>query len=130
MYDQMTSNCRISDLVHSLSDPITYPREVLGNFASYRYDPETSKVRIGITGTGKAPNYKIEEPNVAVTLIVRSHPIEMTMTPARTFDGRNHREMTEHDDHERHGENWSTDAMSFAELKALLSSLSRSASQR
>ena len=51
------------------------------------------------------------------------------MTRTHTFSGRNHREMMELDDHERHGENWSTDAMSFAELKALLSSLSQSESQ-
>jgi hypothetical protein len=129
MSDQMTPGSRISDLVHILPDPTEYVSGVVGNFVSYRYDPETSAVRIGITGTGVAPNYKIEEPNVPVTVAVRSHSFEMTMTPAHTFSGRNHREMTELDDHERHGENWSTDAMSFAELKALLSSLSQSESQ-
>ena len=136
MYDQMTSNSRIDDVVHILSDPIEYVSGVLGNFVSCRYDPETSKVRIGVTGKGDAPNYKIEEPNVTVTLAV--HPLslaghslsfDMTKTPARTFNGRNHREMTELDDHERHGENWSTKTMSNAELKALLSSLSQSESQ-
>jgi hypothetical protein len=34
--------------------------------------------------------------------------------------------MTELDDQERHDENWSTATMTFAELKALLSSLSQS----
>jgi hypothetical protein len=129
MSDQMTLGSRISDLVHILPDPIEYVSGVVGNFVSYGYDPETSAIRIGITGTGVAPNYKIEKPRVPVTVSVRSHSFEMTMTPANTFCGRNHREMTELDDLERHDENWSTDVMSFAELTALLASLSQSESQ-
>jgi hypothetical protein len=129
MYDQMTSNSRISDIVHLLADPIGYVNEVISSFVSYGYDPETSKVRIGITGKGDAPNYKIEEPSFTAPLAVRSLPFEMTVTPAHTFNGRNHTEMTRLVDHPWHRENWSTDVMSFTELKALLSSLSRSESQ-
>ncbi len=51
------------------------------------------------------------------------------MTPARTFSGRDHREIMELDDLERHGENWSTASMNFAELKTLLSNLSQSESE-
>jgi hypothetical protein len=50
----------------------------------------------------------------------------MTMTPAHTFSGRDHRDMTELGDLERRDENWSTASMSFAELKTLLSNLSQS----
>jgi len=102
---------------------------VASNFVSYGYDPETSAIRIGVTGDGVAPNYKIEEPSVPVTVTVRCHPLEMTMTPARTCSGRDHREMMELDDLERHGENWSTASMNFAELKTLLSNLSQSESE-
>ena len=129
MFDQIAAGSRISDLIHILPDPIAYVRGVVGSFVSYGYDPETSAVRNGITGKGIAPNYKIEKPNFTVTVAIRDLSFEMTVTPARTFSGRNHREMTELDDRERHGENWSTDAMSFADLKALLSSLSQSESQ-
>jgi hypothetical protein len=52
----------------------------------------------------------------------------MTKTPARIFNGRNHREMVELDDLERHDENWSAETMTFGELKALLSNLSQSQS--
>jgi hypothetical protein len=109
-----------------LSDPIEYVGGVVRSFASYGYDRETSAIRIGVRGTGIFPNYKIEEPSISVTVSVLSHQFEMIATPAHTFSGRNHREMTELDDHERHNENWGTDTMSFAELKALLSNLSRS----
>jgi hypothetical protein len=129
IYDQMTSNSRISDIVHLLADPIGYVNEVISSFVSYDYDPETSKVRIGITGKGDAPNYKIEEPSFTSPLAVRSLPFEMTVTPAHTFNGCNYTEMTQLDDHPWHRENWSTDVMTFTELKALLSSLSRSESQ-
>ena len=63
-------------------------------------------------GRGIFPNYKIEEPSVPVTVSVLSHQFGMTATPAHTFSGRNHREMTELDDHEWHDENWSTDTLS------------------
>jgi hypothetical protein len=116
MSSQITSGSRISDIFHVLSDAVEYVRGVVSNFVSYGYDCETSAVRIGVTGAGVFPNYKIEEPSVP-------GQFEMIMTPARTFSGRNHREMTELDDHERHDENWSTNTMSFAELKALLSNL-------
>lgn len=129
MSDQIASNSRISDLIHALCDPLEYVSGVISNFALYGYDRETSAIRIGVTGAGLFPNYKIEKPSVPVTVTALSRQYEMTMTPASTFSGRNHREMTELDDHERHDENWSTDAMSFAELEALLSNLSRRQSE-
>jgi hypothetical protein len=127
MSGQMTSGSRISDLIHVLSDPIEYVSGVISNFVSYGYDRETSAIRIGVTGVGVFPNYKIEEPSVPVTVAVLSH--QFKMTPAHTFSGRNHREMMELDDHERHDENWSTNTMSFAELEELLSNLSQSKSK-
>jgi len=129
MDDQMTPNSRISDIGHLLADPIGYVNEIISSFVFYGYDPETSKVRIGITGKGDAPNYKIEEPSFTAPLAVCSLPFEMTVTPAHTFNGRSHTEMTRLDDHPWHRENWSSDVMSFSELTALLSSLSRSESQ-
>ena len=126
MSGQIMPGSRISDLVHVLSDPIEYMSGVLSNFVFFGYDRETSAVRVGRTGAGVFPNYKIEEPSVPVTITVGSRQFKMTMTPARTFSGRNHTEMTELDALERHDENWSTHTMTFADLKALLSKLSES----
>src|SRR5712692_1951203 len=119
MSGQIALDSRISDLVHVLSAPLEYVSGVVSNFVLYGYDRETSAIRIGVTGEGIFPNYKIEEPSVSVTITVRSCQIEMTKTPARTFSGRNNREMAELDDHERHDKNWSTKTMSFDELVAL-----------
>ena len=123
MSGQITSACRISDLIHVLSDPIEYVNGVTGNFTLYGYDPETSAIRIGVKGSGIAPNYKIEAPSIPFRLKIGTQEFAMTKTPHHTFNGRNHTEMTELDDLERRDENWSTDTMSFAELKALLSKL-------
>jgi len=129
MSGRIAPSSRISDLIHVLSDPNEYVSGVLGNFVSHGYNPETSAIRIGVKGTGVAPNYKIEEPTVLITITVGSLPFEMPMTPAHTFSGRNHREMRELDDLEMHGEAWSTASMSFAELKTLASNISQSGSE-
>jgi hypothetical protein len=126
MSGQIASGSRISDLVHLLSDPIEYVSGVLSNFVLYGYNPETSAIRVGRTGAGVFPNYKVEEASVPVTITVGSRQFKMTRIPARTFSGRNHREMTELDDLERHDENWSKHTITYAELKALLSYLSES----
>src|SRR5262245_12879910 len=123
MSGQIMPTSRVSDLIPILSDPTEYVIGILGNFLSYGYDPETSSVRIGVTGAGVCPNYKIEEPSFSHIVAVGSLRCLFTATPAHTFSGRNHREMTELDDQGRHDENWSTATMSFAELKALLSNL-------
>jgi hypothetical protein len=81
------------------------------------------------SGSRIAPNYKIEAPSIPRTLKIGTQEFAMTKTPAQTFNGRNHREMTELDDLERQDENWSTDTMIFAELKALLSNLWQSKSK-
>ena len=120
-------NSRIINIAHLLPDPIGYLTGVVGNFVSSGCDPDTSVIRWGIMGTGKAPNYKIEEPSYLRPLTIPSPQgettFEMTVIPNRTFCGRNHREMFELEDHFWHPENWTTDATSFTELKAVLTSV-------
>jgi hypothetical protein len=128
MSGQIASDSKIIDIVHILPDPIEYLTGVVGNFVSHGYNPETSAVRIGIKGYGSFPNYKIEEPSGSFTInvpLANGHIFthEMRHTPHRTFSGRNHREMRELEDRERHDENWSADTSNFSELKALLGSL-------
>jgi hypothetical protein len=126
MPGQLAPTTRIIDLVHTLSEPTDYIRNILGNFVSRGYDPETSVIRIGIKGMGLAPNYKISEPSFLQTLTIGSVHATFTVTPACTFNGRNHREMTELDDLERCDDHWSNVTSGFVELRALLSSLSQS----
>ncbi len=127
MPGSIASNARINDLVHLLSDPVAYVRGVLWNFDHFRYDPETSVIRVGTTGAGRHPNYKIEKPSAPVTIELQNRRFKftVTVTPAHTFSGRNHREMTELDDCERHDEHWSSETTTIAELQALLANLLR-----
>jgi hypothetical protein len=130
MAGQLSQASRISDLIGRLVDPVGYITGVAANFVSCGYDPETSGIRIGTKGVGVAPNYKIEKPSYLHTLKIRRLSLEttVTVTPSQTFNGRNHREMVELDDLERHDNNWSMATMTFGELKELLSRLSRSQS--
>ncbi len=104
-----------ADFVLSLADPVGWLDGVLGNFVAHGFDPETCTIRRGKRGTGRAPNYKIEEPS-RLTEFPFGY---LTETPGRTFNGRHHREMTWLDDLERHDEHWS-EVMTFNEVKALL----------
>jgi hypothetical protein len=122
MSRRIASASRISDLLHDLSNPVEYVTGAVRNFGLYGFDRSTCKIRIGAAGTGKFPNYRIEEPSVP-------EPFGMTMTPACIFSGRNHREMTELYDYERHDRNWSAKTMSYAELIALSSTLDSATKQ-
>ncbi len=112
--------------IHLLDDAKGYISGIITNFYEYGYDPLTSAIRFGRTGTGKAPNYKIEEPSYPRTLRVRGLAFELTVTPASTFSGRNHRKMIELDDCERHDRNWMADTMTIADLEGLLSKVGQS----
>ncbi len=116
---------RFIDVAHLLIDP-NYVRHVITNFVSNGYDPATAKVRMGITGTGAAPNYKIEEPSFPKALQIGPIEPAFKATPARIFNGRFHTEMTGLYDLERKDDNWSSDTMSLADLRRLHASLARS----
>jgi hypothetical protein len=41
----METNVRISDVIHTLADPVEYVRGVVGSFVEYQFDKATSVVR-------------------------------------------------------------------------------------
>jgi hypothetical protein len=118
---------RVSDLVHVLSDPVAYIRGILRNFDQSQHDPADSVIRVGTTGAGFQPNYKIERPSAPATFNVGHRQFTMTVTPADTFSGRDHREMMELGDHPWHSKHWSSAMSTLAELQALLTGLLRGA---
>jgi hypothetical protein len=128
MSGQLPTTTRISDLIHALADPVEYINGMVCNFVVHGYDPETSVVRIGITGAGVAPNYRIEKPSYRHTLKIRNVTLEVTVHPAQIFNGRNRREMVELYDLEWRDGNWSAETITLDELKAWLSKLSQSPS--
>jgi hypothetical protein len=94
-----------------LADPDEYVRRVMENMMSGSYDRDEAVVRIGVSGTRVAPNYKIEypagQPEMAVLTI-----------GADTYGGKGHKELRHLDDVER-GEQWSTRATSSTRAGAL-----------
>ena len=115
----METNVRISDVIHTLADPVEYVRGVVGSFVEYQFDKATSVVRIGTSGQGIVPNYSIEtprepDPNALVkTSVSRRH----------VFNGRSHKEILEDS---FMGESWSSEGMKFSEVQALLGQLRES----
>jgi hypothetical protein len=107
---------------------VDWLKGILGNFVFHGFDSETSSIRIGITGSGIAPNYKIEHPSRPFVFQIGTQKFKLTGTPARTFNGRSHEEMTELDDLERHDEHWSLATIKFIETRALLARISQSKS--
>jgi hypothetical protein len=122
--NMLSRSLTAANLIHVLANARSWLTGVLSNFVLHGYDPDTCAIRIGIKGNGIAPNYKIEEPDKSVTVQIRGRKYELTMTPARIFNGRNNNEMAELYDLERHDENWTATTIRFDEAKALLANLS------
>lgn len=101
-----------TDFVYKLHDPVGWLTESLSNFIEYGYDPDTCTVRIGKRGN-RFCNYKIEEASFQI-----SSPIEATVTPGHTFNGRHHGEMIWLDGKDRHDENWS-ELITFHDLRTV-----------
>jgi hypothetical protein len=118
MADRIPSDSRVSDIVHSLSDPVEYVRGIIGNFVGDQYDRVTDVVRIGVAGIGVAPHYKIESP---VTIDVLG--TTRLMWGAQIYHGRNHKQMEAFTNSDTRDEHWSTRTMTYDELATLIGEL-------
>jgi len=120
----LPSNATVNEVVHLLDDPTAFIQGILENFVVYGYDPHSSVVRIGVSGFGSAPNYKIEnQPHHDTYPIPNeqggSTTVTLTAIPNHTFRGGNHSEMIELNDM-CYGDKWSTATMTHRELQVLL----------
>jgi hypothetical protein len=110
----MEPSSRISDVLHTLADPVEYVRGIVQSFVEYQFDRARSIVRIGTSGRGIVPNYSIETPHEHnPDVFVKRH----------VFNGRSHKEIL---DDSFIGENWSSHGMSFLEVQSLLGQLRQS----
>jgi hypothetical protein len=101
----------IADIICTLAHPEEYVRGVLGHLYECRRDYPTAYVRIGITGHGIVPHYRIEYPGYAGA-------------PPGTFGafrGDNHKRLVDED--LLRDEHWSTKMMSLEEVATLLGNL-------
>lgn len=59
----ISNDAIISDIVASLDNAESYVRAVFGNMVDYRKTHGTAFVRIGTTGQGVVPHYRIQKEN-------------------------------------------------------------------
>jgi hypothetical protein len=123
----MKPDARITDIIESLADAEEYVRGIVGSFIEHGFDKQRSEIRIGVSGRGIYPNYSIIEPCEPQETVIRDHrgvPLKITKSVQSriVLNGQSHREIL---DDSSWGENWSTAAMSFAEVQALLGELRR-----
>jgi hypothetical protein len=93
-------------------------------------DPEKLRIRIGVTGQGSRPNYRIESSQLEgiyeFTFNLPSGGSHLVKLPRsafhKTFRGANHSEMVELDDLVIHERSWSTDTVSGSQIKLMLGS--------
>jgi hypothetical protein len=116
--EKIAPDSKVSDIIHTLSNPVEYVRQIIGNFVSDQYNRATDVVRIGVAGIGVAPNYKIESP---FTLDMLGTP--RVMWGARIYHGRNHKEIEAFTNNDTRDEHWSTQTMTYDELAALIGEL-------
>lgn len=95
----------IRDVLASLSNPESFVRQVVGVMHEAAREHGEIVVRLGITGTGKAPNYRVESATSGVPLIA--------------LDGANHQRWPDGENFSA-ANNWSSAAMTKDEVAKLL----------
>jgi hypothetical protein len=121
----LKTDARITDIIAALGNAEDYVRGIVGSFIGQSFDKERSEIRIGISGRGIYPNYSIIEPcePEEISLELPGGGTFTMTTDVRkrvVFNGQSHREI---DDSVSWGESWSSAAMTFAEVQALLGEL-------
>lgn len=108
----------IRDIVPTLHGATEYVRAVFGNMADFQKEHGGAYVRIGTTGRGRVPNYRLQFAYSEVTDFVVGEDEKYFSA----FSGRTHRKL-EWGSKELQSESWSTRVMNFAEVGTLLGEL-------
>jgi len=111
----------IRDIIGTLANAEEYVRQVLGNMAAFRKDAAEPMIRIGVTGDGIVPYYRIEPFQSRET----DHALQGLseyIEHMKVFNGRSHRKM-EWTAFDIQGGNWSSGYMTFKEVQQLLGDL-------
>ena len=116
-------DARITDILSMLADPVEYVRGIVESVIKHSFDKERCAIRIGVTGTGVAPNYSNEEPREPETIEMKGEVFWTINRERMVFNGRSHRRILE--DFFEEGESWSSVPMTFAKVQAVLGDLRR-----
>ena len=105
MPTSLAQNATLRDVVPSLDKPESFVRQVVGVMHEATKEYGEIVMRLGITGTGRAPNYRIERKEDG--------------TPVLALDGANHKRWADGENFSS-APNWSTTVMTKDEVTALL----------
>jgi hypothetical protein len=99
----------IADVIGHLSKPTDYVRQVLDHMLTCRRECGEPSVRIGVTGKGRSPHYRIEYPGDPIPTVFD------------TFHGASHKKLVDEDF--LRDEHWSQRSLSVGEIQTLLGDL-------
>lgn len=103
--EQIPRNATIADVLPTLADQEDYVRRVLSTLSGMRREHGDVVVRIGVTGKGFLPNYRVD------------HAGELSV-PISAFDGATHKPFSEVASIDT--DNWSTGSMTLDDVRGLL----------
>lgn len=103
----LPNDATFEDLRTSPNQAERFLRKVLGVMGNARKAHREVRARMGTTGTGQAPNYRLEDPNGR---------------PLLAIDGANHQPWPEGESFEG-AENWSSVTASYEDVEQLLRSM-------
>ena len=121
--EHIPKDATINDVVEKMRRPDEYVRQLLGHMHKLKSESPNLVVRIGVTGRGVAPHYRIDRRSVGTAIFGDGPMIEFT--PLAAFHGSSHEPLVpegEEPDILRE-EHWSTAHMTFEEVQALLGRL-------
>ncbi len=107
MPSALPKDATFKDLRTTRGNAERFLRNVLGLMGKVQKDHGEIVVRMGTTGTGQAPNYRIEDP---------------TGVPIFAVDGANHQQWPEGERFEG-SENWSSATMTYKDVQEILRSI-------
>lgn len=105
MPESLPKNATLRDLLSSLDKPESFVRQVVGVMHEAAKEYGEIIMRLGITGTGRAPNYRIERAEGGA--------------PVMALDGANHKRWADGENFAA-AANWSSDIMTKDEVANLL----------
>ncbi len=121
----LPDDATIADIAPKLNGPKEYVRRVLENMIDFRKEHGAAVVRIGTTGTGFAPHYRIQKSIIdsATEIMVGIESSETDEAEYfQAFHGRSHKRL-DLGSAELRTEHWSRRSMTFDETQNLLGKL-------
>ncbi|SRR6266849_7097093 len=122
----LSSDATIADVLATLAKPESYVRGMLENLYECKGEHGSAESRIGITGGGKAPNYRVE-------FSLPQNSLGLKIGILGVFDGRTHKPIEwieeiaeEKEEMPVKDEHWSSRSMTLNEVARFLGQIRRS----